>query len=331
MCYSAMVEQDAKKLSRQFDAEIKMEMYAELFDRRADGEKLLLNKAMEIPFLKSAKSIEERSIAKTIRTWHSEEIARIQKDLDAQTERLEKATESLKKKETKKALNDVRVATNKISKFKKDIEKHESEKIESESEERIFPKHYASVVLLDDKGKKIVMPMRYLMRPHDEDESFDDEHDGCYNARYDNLTRVKFWNDSLVNGRRGFIVVKKFYENVQTVDYLKKRKLPAKLADKDNIVVCFEPKGVSEMYIPVLWDLCKIKGVPKLYSMALITDDPPPEVEETGHNRCPIFLKEEALEEWLTSVLKSGKEIKENILSRRETPYYKHEVVGAAA
>ena len=50
MCYSAMVEQDAKRLARQFDAEIYLEMYAELFDRRLKGEKLSLNKAMEIPF-----------------------------------------------------------------------------------------------------------------------------------------------------------------------------------------------------------------------------------------------------------------------------------------
>lgn len=329
MCYSAMVQQDAKRLARQFDAEIQLKMFAELFDRRTKGEKLSLNKAMELPFLKSAKSMEEKAIAKTIRQWHEAEIPRLEAEIAKQTERLNKAKESLKKKETKKANEDVRIATNKISKAEFDLEKHQSEEIESESDERIYPKNYVSILTTDDKGNRIIMPMRYHMRPHDEEESFDFTHDGCYNARFDSLTRVPFWRDALENGRRGIMVVKKFYENVPTDKYLKNKKLPAALADRENIVVRFEPKGVDEMYIPVLWDRWN-KKKPALYSGALITDDPPPEVQAAGHDRCPIFLSEDAIDDWLTSELGTGKEIKEQILSRREKPFYDHKVLGVA-
>ena len=30
------------------------------------------------------------------------------------------------------------------------------------------------------------------------------------------------------------------------------------------------------------------------------SEDPPPEVERMGHDRCPIFLKENSIEEWLS-------------------------------
>ncbi len=42
-----------------------------------------------------------------------------------------------------------------------------------------------------------------------------------------------------------------------------------------------------------------------LDSFAIITNDPPKFVEETGHDRCPIFLEGTALEAWLHSESKS--------------------------
>lgn len=85
------------------------------------------------------------------------------------------------------------------------------------------------------------------------------------------------------------------------------------------------------MYIPVLWDCWKKKDESTLYSAALITDDPPPEVQAAGHDCCPIFLEGSAIEDWLHSDLKSGNEIKATILSRREKPLYDHKVLGATA
>ncbi len=328
MCYSAMVEQDAKKLARKFDAEVQTKVYAELFQRRLEGEKLYINKAMEIPFLVNAKTIEERAIGGSIRKWHENEKVRLTEELKKQEARLKAAEQSLKKKETKKALEDQRIATNKISKFNFDLDRHGSEKLKSESESRIYPFHYVSIICLNDKGEKIVLPMRYLMRPHDEDESFDRTHNGCYNARFDNLTKISFWKDSLEK-RRGIVVVNKFYENVPIEKYPNRKKLSADFKDKENIVVCFEPKGIDEMYIPVLWDCWKKKGQAPLYTAALITDDPAPEVRATGHDRTPIFLKASVIDNWLNAKGTAG-EIKDSALSEREKPYYEHEVIGLA-
>jgi putative SOS response-associated peptidase YedK len=329
MCYSALVQQNAKKLARMMGARVDVESYADLFDRRAKGERLYINKGMEIPFLKDPKTPDEKAIGRKLRAWHESEIERITKEKAAQELRLQNAEESLKKKETKKAQEDIRIATNKISKFEHDLKRHGSMELKSDSESRIFPFHFVSMLVLDEKGEKVIRPFRYHMRPNGEDESFDFKRGGCYNARLDSLSTVPFWRDSM-GKRHGIIVVHKFYENVPTEKYLKHNKLKAADKEKENIVVCFEPEGVEHMFIPTIWDCWKKKGASPLYSTALITDEPAPEVSKAGHDRTPIFLKESMIDAWLTAKGPT-KEIINTILSERETPYYAHVVHGAAA
>jgi hypothetical protein len=87
MCYSAMVEQDAKKLGLRFKARIQREVYHDIFMRRLAGEKLYINKGMEIPFLKS-KDKEDKEIAQNIKKWHEDEVTRIEAELFKQKKRL---------------------------------------------------------------------------------------------------------------------------------------------------------------------------------------------------------------------------------------------------
>lgn len=327
MCYSAMVEQDMKVLRTRYKAEISKELYADIFSRRLNGEKINIGRAMERPFLNS-EAPEDEEIAKTIRIWHDIEITRLQSELFKQKKRLADAERSITTgKITKKALNDQRVAKAKIEKFLPDIIKHQKLGIPLESDGRIFPFHYFSMLTLNKNGQKIIMPVRYHMRPHDKDENFDREFDGCYNARFDNLTRVAWWKEAL-GKRHGIILVKKFYENVDPAIYAKKNKLPAEDKKKKNIILCFEPDDTEYMFIPTLWDIWKKKGHPDLYSGALITDEPAPEIAATGHDRTPIFLKESAIDRWLAAKGTLA-EIKES-LSEREFPHYSHKLVGVA-
>jgi putative SOS response-associated peptidase YedK len=324
-----MVEQNAKKLARTMGAAVDTESYAELFQRRLDGEKLNINKAMEVPFLDDAKTLQERAIGKNLRAWHIAEIERLFEIRLAQKTRLEKAEASLLKKKTKRAQEDVRIAKSKISKCDFDITRHQSLDVKSESDHRIYPFHYASMLVLDSDGEKVIRPFRYHMRPHGEDESFDFKRGGCYNARLDSLGTVPFWRDS-VGKRHGVIVVRKFYENVPTEKYLKHGQLSAGDKEKENIVVCFTPDGVDEMYIPTIWDCWEKKGQSPLYSMALITDEPAPEVAMAGHDRTPIFLKKSSIDAWLNAT-GSARDIIAGVLAERETPYYSHKVYSSAA
>ena len=55
-----------------------------------------------------------------------------------------------------------------------------------------------------------------------------------------------------------------------------------------NLVLHFNPQPAAEMLIVCLWSHWTHKTDPDLYSFAAVTDEPPPEVAATGHNRCII-------------------------------------------
>lgn len=327
MCYSALVKQHASDLGLHLESRVDYESFLDLFLRRSKGEKLLINKEMESQFTVGAKTMQDKGIGKLIREWHEKQIPLLTEELKKQQERLLNAQESLKKKATKKALNDVRVATNKISKIEFDIERHQIEHVSSESEARIYPLHYFSMVYVNEKNEKVVAPFRYLMRPHDKDADFDFKFNGCYNARLDNIQKVRWWGDSF-GKRHGIMIVEKFYENVSREDYLKHYKLK-EVPEKESLVLCFEPKNKDYIVIPTLWDRWEKNGE-VLMSAALITDDPEPEVAKAGHDRTPIFLKEEKINDWLFCEGKSPEELLE-VLSHREHPYYEHKLLTTTA
>jgi putative SOS response-associated peptidase YedK len=81
------------------------------------------------------------------------------------------------------------------------------------------------------------------------------------------------------------------------------------------------------MLVPCVWSRWA-SGDEVLFSMALITDEPPPEVAAAGHDRMIINLKPEHLDAWLSPEGRSPEEL-QSILSDRQTPYYEHEVMAA--
>lgn len=326
MCYSAMVKQNAKKLGLKYDARVQTEMYMNLVLKRLGGEKIAMNLAMDEQFLKNPATTEEKAIAKKITEWHQRRVTECEQVLFSQKKRLADAERKLKDKETKKALEDKRIATNKIKFAMRNIEKHSKMKPLSESDRRIFPFQYMSMLYVDDKGKKAVMPFRYLLRPANKDEAFDRKFSGCYNARFDSLDSVPWWKNAL-GKRHGIIIVERFYESVGTKDYTKNFKLPKELKDQDSVELCFHPDNVDYMVIPTLWDVWG-KGRDALYSAALITDEPAPEIKRAGHDRTPIFLKESAIDDWLFAKKTNTKDLA-YVFDQRERPHYSHSVMGA--
>ena len=56
-----------------------------------------------------------------------------------------------------------------------------------------------------------------------------------------------------------------------------------------------------------------------------MSDDPPPEIAATGHQRCLIPLKEQNVAEWLAPQ-RVGRERLQGILGDREAPYFEHRI-----
>jgi len=159
--------------------------------------------------------------------------------------------------------------------------------------------------------------MRYHLRPPGMKEDFDRKYPGCYNARRDSL--LGFWKKEF-GSKHGLLVITSFFENVLLHD-LEQRKLK-KGEEETNVVIQFKPEGMEHMLVPVIWDHWGT-GEDGFDSFALITDEPPPEVLATGHDRCPIFLNEARIDDWLMPKGKSVDELFE-ILDDRERPFYKH-------
>jgi putative SOS response-associated peptidase YedK len=55
----------------------------------------------------------------------------------------------------------------------------------------------------------------------------------------------------------------------------------------------------------------------------MVTDDPPAEVAEAGHDRCPIFLASNELEAWLEPQKLSREQLL-LLLEKREKTHYLH-------
>jgi putative SOS response-associated peptidase YedK len=264
-------------------------------------------KAMTAPFLESPETDEERKIAEVIRARiAADEIALLQ-ELAKQTERLEKAQQALAVKVTKKATEDVRIATNKITSIKGKLEELKSTEL-TPRDSRIFPGWYAPVMVMEN-GRRVVKPMRYQCRPAGKPAFYDTEFPGTYNARRDNLRG--FWKGQYGH-THGLILVDAFYENVTG-------------SAGEKIVLEFRPDPAQTLLVACLWSHWTKPGEKDLLSFAIITDDPPPEISEAGHDRCPVPIKQEHIDTWLNPGPRDLAAM-DAILDDRPDLYYQHKL-----
>ena len=119
---------------------------------------------------------------------------------------------------------------------------------------------------------------------------------------------MKFWRE-LLGKNHCILPIQRFYENVN-------------LGGR-NAVLEFTPKEGGEVILPGLWDTWG-EGKNRLDTFAVITDDPNPEVAETGHDRTPIPMKDENIDRWLNPGRLSEEELFEIMADKRRF-YFKHQ------
>jgi putative SOS response-associated peptidase YedK len=341
MCFSAVIQQDLDLLARQHKARVDTELFENLFARRAAGEDIKLAKGLEANFLNPRDAVARR-IVQYIATYQEVTASKWQIELFKQKTRLADAERKLKTRSVQKAQDDQRIATSKIAWLRArlaDLKRTEP----TANDGRIFPFWYAPV-LVNEANERVIKPMRYHCRPSGKPASIDKSYSGLYYARRDNLEG--FWKNQF-GKRHAYCVVQSFYENVALHDF-EKRELragekvqnrvlhfnpqPATAMDGGSAGRAAIPAGInagaaflsSDMLVACLWDSWQKPGQPALLSFAAITDDPPPEVAATGHNRCIIPLKPQNLSSWLTP----GEALATyySLLDDRERPYYAHEL-----
>jgi putative SOS response-associated peptidase YedK len=161
-------------------------------------------------------------------------------------------------------------------------------------EPRLYPGYFGPVAFrekiasdrsIGSEQEVEIAPMRYRIRPHGSIKEVPSKFN-VFNARLDSLEMRPTWR-GLLGRRHGIVVLERFYEWVQDSNSGQKK------------VISFFPKIQTEIYVPVLWDDWT-DGQSFFRSFALITDEPPQEVLNAGHDRCPIGLSEEGVVHWLS-------------------------------
>ena len=316
MCYSAMVKQGVKSGLR-WKARIQTDRIEDLFQRRLHDDSIKIAKAFEANFDDPQTPVEQ-DIKRAIDAYHRRKTAEWEAEIFKQRKRLADAERKLKEKETKRALDGQRIAGNKVSWLRKRIaDMNRTALVPGDS--RIFPYWYAPV-LTTAGDEFVISPMRYHLRPAGKPAWYDRRYPGLYNARRDNLE--KFWKGSFAR-KHAVLIMSGFYENVARHDYEKRALRTGE--KEENVVLHFNPRPAAEMYVACLWDCWQQRGQPDLYSFAVITDEPPPEVAATGHDRCPIPLKAENVARWLKPEAQTREDLF-RLLDDRERYQYAHEL-----
>ncbi|CAG9187988.1 SOS response-associated peptidase family protein [Burkholderia vietnamiensis] len=301
MCYSAKIQANYREYVRRYGAEMDIETFRRLFFARAAGSDIKIPKAVDAALV----GVDEE-ISAAIAAYRSQRTRKLETDLFEQRTRLAAAEKKLAVKITKKAGEDVRIATDKIEAAQRGLDDLRRRDLQ-ERDSRIFPGWYAPV-LIELDGKRVVVPMRYRCRLPGWTEADEKQKPGTFNARLDSLSTA--WR-KVFGFTHGLVLVDAFFENVKR--------------DGQNVVLRFDPTPPQPMQVACLWTRTEIQGGDDLWSFAAITDDPPPEVEAAGHDRCIVPIKSSNVDAWLAPDPSRRAQLRE-ILLDRERPYYEHQL-----
>jgi len=315
MCFSAMVEADFKKLGRRTRAKPDLRNMERVFEQRLEDDNLKIPRAVEANF-DVPTTPDEIRIHDLIQTYRTARAKKLEAELFKQKKRQADASRSLASKVTKKAQDDLRISTEKIQWHLAKLTELKRQELKA-SDSRIFPFHYAPVIVRHH-GEPLIRLMRYHCRPAGKPASYDRQYDGLYNARRDNLGR--FWK-SLYGEHHAILVMTGFFENVARHDFERRELRPGE--KEENLVLHFDPRPAIEMFVACLWSRWTGADQPDLESFAAITDEPPPEVAATGHDRCVIALDPGNVDAWLDPAGQSPETL-DAILGNPQRFYYEH-------
>jgi putative SOS response-associated peptidase YedK len=309
MCYSAQLQAAYMKYLRETRAEMDIDQFVEIFGARVSDSSIRIPRAIERWF-DTPKTDAERRAKALIDQYREAETTKLEREIFAQRKRLADAERTLAVKPTKAAAESQRIATKKIEQTMTRLDRLKAVKPDPD-EARIFPMHYAPIVI-QDGARRVVRLARYHCRKPGEPAFIDKKLPGLYNARRDSLD--KYWRAQFGTAH-AVMLAESFFENVQR--------------DGKNQVLHFIPRPADTMLVACLYAAWQEpKGGLPLLSFAAITDEPPAEVVAAGHDRMIINLKPEHLDAWLSPQGRPLDELQQ-ILADRQAPYYEHEVMAA--
>jgi len=324
MCYSAQIWADFRKYER-FGGKLAIKEFTKLagWTKKKGNWIKVVPKAMRRAMADATSGVLDIGTIEMAREAETEAIALVASEIGVQEARLFDADAKLaSSKPTKKAENDRRVATNKIEAGRKKLEDL-ALPASANGIDRIWPGYFAPVMIRDpETGGRMVVPMRYRCRLPGWTEADEIEKPGTYNARRDKLSMV--WR-KVFGYCHGVMIVERFYESVYLHNLQQRALAPGER--EQSVEIMFTPSTGENLFVACLWTYVAAAGDdPGFYTFAAITDDPPFEVAEAGHDRCPVPIQEEDIDAWLDPSPNDYASLCA-ILDRRVRPFYEHQLV----
>jgi putative SOS response-associated peptidase YedK len=309
MCFSARIETAFREYLRITGAEVDLQQFYEIYSARMADQSVRIPRGLDRNF-DNPKSDAERRIKALIAQHRDVTASQLETEIFAQRKRLADADRKLLVKETKAARESKRIATGKMTaalerlSLQRGVQPHELDA-------RVFPMHYVPIVI-NHGGRVVVRLARYHCRQAGKPPSIDRQFPGLYNARRDNLE--KFWREQF-GAQHALMLAESFFENVER--------------HGRNTVLHFVPRPATTMLIACLYShWVDPKDGKHLLSFAAITDEPPAEVRDAGHDRMIVNIQAQNVPVWLAPQGRPLNEL-QAILSDRQTPYYAHEELAA--
>ena len=309
MCYSAQLVAAHHRYLRLTGAEMDFDQFKEIYGVRAHDPSIRIPRAVDRWFAQpgSEAELELDALAEQHR---KAEIAKLERELFALRKRTADAERVLAAKPTKSAAESKRIATDKTARALARLDRLR-DLGPSADDARIFPMHFAPIVL-QSGARRVVRLARYHLRRPGDPATTDRKWPGLYNARRDNLER--FWRGQF-GTTHAVMLAESFFENVQR--------------EGRNQVLHFTPRPAEPMFVACLYsEWTDPRDGRRLLSFAAVTDEPPPEVAAAGHDRMIVSLRPEHVAAWLRPAEHSTEEL-QAILSDRQAPYYEHVAVAA--
>lgn len=173
----------------------------------------------------------------------------------------------------------------------------------------IYP-NYFSPVITGGHNNLLISPMRYRLRPHGSREEIPSQYN-VFNARLDSLLKRKSWRP-LIGKNHGIVIIKRFYEWVEN-------------SEGKKTLISFYPESENDLFVPVLYDYYEGPLGQNFFSFAVITDDPPSEILEAGHDRVPIHLTKSEAKFWLQTDHNNANDWYD-FLSNKRHEFFKYDV-----
>lgn len=297
MCYSTLVDRALKKIAARHRARINSEAFVDLYAMRVRNPSLKIPPGMDACAAEIGGAA-GKSIELNIRAFRAIEAEQKRAQLIAVESDIAALEQRLKTKVTKTAQQQLGIKQRKRAKLLEPIPESSGDSY------RIYPYQFTPVIIGSVGGREIV-PMRYRVLPRTGVEIPDNYN--VFNARRNSLQSVRTWNP-LFGKQHAIFPFVRFFEWVER--------------DRKKIEVTFSPDGFIDMWAASLYEECKTEyGV--IRSFAMVTDEPPPEVSAAGHDRCPIFLSESLIDEWLNPQSHSLAQLDE-LLNHTQPTHYSH-------